>query len=273
MDRSGVFVDAGHLLAQGGALCCGTGHRSEFSCSYSALIKALCGLVSTHCGLPLLRLYWYDGANNATPTLDHLTIAAEANVKLRLGRISWGRQKGVDALIYRDLMTLARERAVTTAYLLAGDEDLKEGVVAAQDMGVRVVLLGVPAVQGSNQSEFLIREADEHMVLDKTFLEPHFTKAQMVQAQAPANPMQVAGEVGSQFAVAWVDRALPDEVRRLLGQAPRIPRELDIELLSEGRKILGPNISQEFKREMRARFWDALRGAAKSAVADKSSGD
>ena len=66
------------------------------------------------------------------------------NVKLRLGRINAkNQQKGVDALIYRDLTTLARERAICDAFLLAGDEDLREGVKAAQDMGVRVTLIGI----------------------------------------------------------------------------------------------------------------------------------
>ena len=92
---------------------------------------------------PVLRSYWYDGACDAIPTLAQLSVAELANVKLRLGRLSGGKQKGVDALIYRDLMTLARERAIATAFLLAGDEDLREGVVAAGDMGVRVVVLGI----------------------------------------------------------------------------------------------------------------------------------
>jgi uncharacterized LabA/DUF88 family protein len=79
----------------------------------------------------------------------------------------------VDALIYRDLMTLARERAICHAYLVAGDEDLREGVVAAQDMGVRVVVMGIPATKGKNQSEAPIREADEHLLLDREMLRKH----------------------------------------------------------------------------------------------------
>ena len=74
-----------------------------------------------------LRTYWYDGATNAVPTPDHEQIGGLPYVKVRLGRLIRGEQKGVDALIYRDLMTLARERAITCAYLLSGDEDLREG--------------------------------------------------------------------------------------------------------------------------------------------------
>ena len=59
--------------------------------------------------MPVLRVYWYDAAPNGIPLADHLLIAQLANVKLRLGRLSGGKQKGVDSLIVRDLMTLARD--------------------------------------------------------------------------------------------------------------------------------------------------------------------
>ncbi|MGH3773836.1 MAG: hypothetical protein ACRDRW_21010 [Pseudonocardiaceae bacterium] len=36
---------------------------------------------------------------------------------------------------YRDLITLAQHRAISDAVLLSGDEDLREGVRAAQDYG------------------------------------------------------------------------------------------------------------------------------------------
>lgn len=126
MDRCALFVDAGHLLAEGGKLCCGTKRRNSVVCEYAGIVSALAELATTNCTLPVLRVYWYDGARDAIPTLDHLDIAELANVKLRLGRLSGGKQKGVDALIYRDLMTLARERAIATAFLVAGDEDLRE---------------------------------------------------------------------------------------------------------------------------------------------------
>lgn len=150
MDRCGVFVDAGHLLAQGGNLCCGTLRRKEILCHHANLVLALRQFVSDHCHLPVLRVYWYDAAANAVPTVDQHAIAELPHVKLRLGRLVEGKQKGVDSLIVRDLMTLARERAIATAYLLGGDEDLREGVVAAQEMGVRVVVLGIPTTGHGN---------------------------------------------------------------------------------------------------------------------------
>jgi uncharacterized LabA/DUF88 family protein len=59
-------------------------------------------------------------------------------------------------------MTLARERAIAEAFLLSGDEDLREGVTAAQDQGVRVTVVGIqPVSQHHNQSRELIQEADQ----------------------------------------------------------------------------------------------------------------
>jgi hypothetical protein len=258
MDRCAIFVDAGHLLAQGGRLCCGDHRRTTFTCSYSDLIDALSARVVDHAQLPLLRMYWYDGATDMIPTLDHLTIGALQNVKLRLGRISFGRQKGVDALIYRDLMTLARERAMTTAYLVAGDEDIREGVIAAQDLGVRVVLLGIQPIAGYNQSPHLVREADDHIILDGAFLGPFFVP---VPAAAAPSAVVAAMPAIQDFARDWVEQATDDEVRRLLGLAPRVPRDLDAQLLGVAERIVG-QLDGARRRDIRNVFWQAFRELA-----------
>lgn len=144
MDRCAVFVDAGYLFAAGGDLCCSTRRRQQLHLDASALNALLRDTATLGCSLPVLRTYWNDGARGAVPTSAQKIIAALPNVKLRLGRLNArSEQKGVDALIYRDLMTLARERAVSEAFLLSGDEDLREGVVAAQDQGVRVTVIGI----------------------------------------------------------------------------------------------------------------------------------
>ena len=89
-------------------------------------------------------------------------------MKLRLGKLSSGRQKGVDSRIVRDLIVLARDRAITTAYVLSGDEDIREGVAEAQDCGVLVVLLGMTPQSGQhNQARSLVQEADDRVVLTR----------------------------------------------------------------------------------------------------------
>jgi hypothetical protein len=228
--------------------------------------------------MPSLRTYWYDGAVRGVPTADHELIGGFAYVKVRLGRVVHGEQKGVDALIYRDLMTLARERAIARAYLLSGDEDLREGVVAAQDMGVQAVLLGIPTSQRANQSAALIREADEHVVLDKGFWDPFFsrhepdTAEEATDTQVKAEPRKpeaaVAGAAEAQtagraFAVRWINETSPEEANELLGKFPRIPGELDLALLVDAEKTLGSlRKRQDLKHEVRGAFWGALKAGA-----------
>lgn len=264
MDRCAVFVDAGHLLAEGGKLCCGTSVRKNVQCDYTRLVEALKQFATNHCGLSILRIYWYDAAPDAVPTQEQLDVGELANVKLRLGRLIGGRQKGVDSLIVRDLMTLARERAVTTVFLLGGDEDLREGVAAAQEMGVLVAVVGIPTVGTANQARSLIRESDEHLVLETDFLSPFFS----LRAAPPqiALPLQSPHEgeaarlMGQRFAAEWVRRATPDEIHRLLDQAPILPNQLDIQLLLAAEEALGSLKEQKgLRRDIRAGFWLALR--------------
>ena len=95
MDRSAIFVDAGYLLAAGGLLTCGTGNRRAFTCSYQEVVAALEKVVVDHSGgMASLRTYWYDGAPESVPTPDHLKIGALPYVKVRLGRLIHGEQKG-----------------------------------------------------------------------------------------------------------------------------------------------------------------------------------
>lgn len=62
-------------------------------------------------------------------------------------------------------MRLSQNSAIATAFLLSGDEDLREGVVEAQEMGVRVILVGTEPFSGENQADPLRREADDVIVL------------------------------------------------------------------------------------------------------------
>jgi hypothetical protein len=83
MDRCALFVDAGHLLAEGGAACLGTKERKDILCNYPALITDLEAFAHGHCGLPVLRTYWYDGAKGRVATPAHQSIAVLTRVKLR----------------------------------------------------------------------------------------------------------------------------------------------------------------------------------------------
>ena len=252
MDRSGIFVDAGYLLAEAGDLCLGAKRRSWIHCEYRGVHEALRECAAELCGLPALRTYWYDAAPDGVPGSEHQQIATLPNLKLRLGRLSGGRQKGVDSLIVRDLMVLARERAITTALLLGGDEDLREGVLAAQDMGVEVVLLGIPSRQG-NQSDALIREADRHLILEKAFWAPFFSLAvqgtkpppgDALRQQAASSPASAADRLltvraGEACADRWAATVPANELRRVVAGFPVIPKDIDAPMLREAERELG----------------------------------
>jgi len=261
-DRSAIFIDAGYLLAAGGRLCCGTTNRADFECDYATLTADLARWAQEHSGgMTSLRTYWYDGAKHGVPTPQHEKIGGLPYVKVRLGRIHSGQQKGVDALIYRDLMTLARERAISRAYLVSGDEDLREGVIAAPDMGVQVILIGVPTNQRANQSAALVREADEHVVLPREHWSSYFSSAEPEgdsTGTLEATP-EAARAAGRAFAVAWLSKATKAELANLLAEQPRIPGPVDLALVVEAERALGSLRDQQpLKHELRAGFWAAI---------------
>lgn len=279
MDRFALFVDAGHLLAEGGSVCCGTKKRSSIHCDYRGLIEALSTFCNEQCGLPILRTYWYDGAKDAVPSPEQLLIAELPRTKLRLGRLSGGKQKGVDSLIIRDLMTLARERAVATAFLLGGDEDLREGILAAQEMGVAVNVLGIPTAQTnqSNQAGSLIREADQHLMVPTAFLSRFFSRASAASmeaqrlapsAPAGASESEAVANAAMLFVASWWQSNGETEIEALLRQAPVIPKALDAELLNSIEAALGISLRarDDLRKDARSAFWSLIRYLAPAPV-------
>ena len=160
MDRVAVFVDAGYLFAQGSKELCGAKlPRGSIGLDHTVLIATLTEFAERLSGLPLLRIYWYDGTSQG-PSAQHITLADQSGIKVRLGLVNQrGQQKGVDSLVVTDMLTLARNRAMAECVLLSGDEDLRVGVQQAQEYGVRVHLLGIRPARGS-QSVLLLQEAD-----------------------------------------------------------------------------------------------------------------
>jgi hypothetical protein len=283
MERFAFFVDAGYLYVAGGDLCCGERKRGGVDLDASGFVSAMLGEFALDCDLPPLRTYWYDGAKRRVPTASHQQIAAIPNVKLRLGSISGkNQQKGVDALIYRDLITLARARSIAHAYLLSGDEDLREGVQYAQELGVRVTLVGIPPVsQPYNQSLDLVNEADELLALDKAKLGSFFTKrtpppakaavkkvagavASTTTPVAPAPTAADATKIGAKFAEAWWAKASEPQRSALLVDRPRIPGTLDTELLRHVEQQLGVSLRQNqvCRKAGRQGFWAEIRSRA-----------
>lgn len=267
MDRCAVLIDAAHLLAEAGKLVAGTKNRALLDCDYAGMLAEMSSMVEEDADMSVLRTYWYDAAPDAVPTFEQLHIADLAGVKVRLGRLSRGAQKGVDALIYRDMTTLARERAVTAMYVLGGDDDLLDGMLAAQDMGVEVTVLGVETTTGRNQSGTLIREADDHIVLSRDFWQKYITAAPEPEEMEMGDTAADGEAAGEQFALAWSAKASPDELMELAQMAPRIPKELDVQLLVITQRLLNEGqLDRDTKYAARAGFWRAIKRAARGEV-------
>jgi hypothetical protein len=265
MDRVAVFVDAGYLFAQGSALLSGQKRqRGDTTLDAAGVVASLKDFAEGTAGLPLLRIYWYDGTS-VGPTVQHVTIAHMPTVKLRLGFVnSVGEQKGVDSLIITDMISLARNGAMADAVLLSGDEDLRVGVQQAQEFGVRVHLLGIKPSRGS-QSLFLLQEADschewgEDEVKRFLAYTPRETVAALstirpkTPAQSPSVPApsydhvaaEAAGEVPLESLTAVVSS---------FRSTTQIPREFDSRLLARARNVVGRDLDPREKKDLRTRF-------------------
>jgi uncharacterized LabA/DUF88 family protein len=188
LSRYAIMVDVGYIYASAGELLFGETSRREYRVDADKLIQALTRHADDLVRGELLRVYWYDAARDRVPTIDQRVIAQMPWVKLRLGNLNArGQQKGVDAQIRADMEALARHRAITDAILVAGDEDMVPAVEAAQAFGVRVHLWGIEPPYGTNQAERLVWESDTVEVLERSFVEPYFTR------QLPAESVAAAG--------------------------------------------------------------------------------
>lgn len=282
MNRCVLLVDAGYLFAQGGLVVHGTKSRRELTLDAAKFVTDISEQVVDHCSLPLLRTYWYDGAKNGIPTKQHLEVAHLPYLKLRLGRLNGkNQQKGVDALIYRDLMTLASERSVAQAYLLSGDDDLREGVLFAQDRGVRVVLLGIPNDHGNSaQSQELRYEADEVKMLDRSVLSASLQRTPTLPA-VPISAVDATressgsegapagvGVAAEEFAVSWCDAATTEALNALVADYPVIPRPLDADLMRSCEIAIGRSLrsDQDSKKLARRSFWTRVKAAAAADI-------
>jgi uncharacterized LabA/DUF88 family protein len=196
LSRYAIMVDVGYIYAAAGELLFSASSRREYRVDADKLIQALIRHTDGHVPGALLRVYWYDAARDRVPTIDQRVIAQMPWVKLRLGNLNArGQQKGVDAQIRADMEALARHRAITDAILVAGDEDMVPAVEAAQAYGVRIHLWGVEPPYGTNQAERLVWESDTVEVLERSFVEPYFTR-QLTEPTAAGTSEQGTARVG-----------------------------------------------------------------------------
>jgi len=262
MDRTAVFVDAGYLFASGSRLIAGEKlARGDLHLDHDAILKLLGELVQELTGIPLLRIYWYDGASaGANP--QQLALSHRESVKLRLGFLNeQGHQKGVDSLILSDLINLARNRAMADALLMTGDEDLRVGVQQAQELGIRVHLIGVAPAR-ENQSGSLMAEADSVRELSLGEVQSFLTRAlgssaALVTAQpASASPGVTTLEGVATRLAGELDARERESILQAQGA---VPTEIDRRLLLAATKALSAQLDAAQKRALRGAFLDACR--------------
>jgi uncharacterized LabA/DUF88 family protein len=285
MERCAVFVDAGWFLSEAAQAMTGRSSRSAIECDYARLAQTLSHVAEQATQLPLLRIYWYDAAADGVPTAEHLEIAALPNVKLRLGRISHREQKGVDALLILDVTTLARERAIASALVVSGDEDIREGLATAQSLGVRVTLGGVPIADGRpSQATTLVHEADDVLLMDLAVLSRsiHVRQPAPVPVGAPhpgvgqdasgrSNEVPTPRRFGYEFGTAHADRLSDAELRMLQREAPEVPADVAAQLFRDAEQVFGSTRGRpEMRRELRMGFWDHIMQRRNSPVPERS---
>ena len=250
--------------------------RSELILDCCAAIETVAAKAKDISGLPLLRVYWYDGTDSG-PTIQQRALAECADAKLRLGFVrkdeqNRSQQKGVDSLIVTDMITLARNRAVATCVLVSGDADLLVGVQQAQEHGARVHLLGIRPQQGGNLSQFLLNEADQVHHWDADTVRGFL--ACVPQTNAPANYQGDHQRLLEWAAERTVDAigALPNLLRRInalhQGNRPH-PRDVDALLLRLASEAIGGvRLTDLQQRHVRQEFRQRVARAAASAPAN-----
>lgn len=286
-----IFVDAGYLYAQGSVLLAGQKQqRTSVRLSIKDALKHLAqkaGEVAP--GVRLLRTYWYDGLPRANrPTPDQNEISDAANTKLRLGMVnSQGEQKGVDSLIVTDLIELARNRAISDALILSGDEDIRIGVQVAQTFGVRIHLLGIRPARGS-QSADLVKEADTTHEWDDSvvgqWMKVHAATREPVRPHSLPSRARDAGlaqstgfgaDAAAETKSTIASLETPDVeriVRYLDTNRDLIPPEIDRPTLARLRNRLGRDLTDWERKEFRRIFASELRSAISGSVGTPEAG-
>ncbi|GEP03939.1 NYN domain-containing protein [Methylobacterium oxalidis] len=241
MQRAAVFVDAGYLFAQGSVLLTGTRQgREHFSLNIPRVVEAFKTTARASCDLPLLRIYWYDAMRAGRPTPEQAALADANDIKVRLGQLnSAGEQKGVDALIITDLAELARNHAITDAVLLSGDEDVRVGVVLAQQFGVRVHLVGIHPAR-SNQSRSLMQEADTTTAWDAATVSAFLAYSPpLTPAAASAASSHSGLDALIEPIIASLEMAELSALKALFASSGQVPADHDRALLRVGRSHYG----------------------------------
>jgi hypothetical protein len=280
VDRYAIFVDAGYFFAAGAQAAFGSPTRRK-DVALKSPVEMLADLWTKASAvadnLPLLRTYWYDAMPGPRLSLEQSALAMLAGVKLRLGALnSAGEQKGVDSLIVTDLIDLARNRAITDAVVITGDEDLRIAVQVAQSFGVRVHILaaGDPA---KNVSPALQMEADSVSPLDHIWFAAHLEQLSAVPktASVPAISVTAMDDIDA-AADAVINEILKMILPEQMDQLARhfliqqsVPPEYDRPLVAKiSAALSGRRFSGAETRKIRGKFVRAVKACSSNVKID-----
>ncbi|MBF2760804.1 MAG: NYN domain-containing protein [Ectothiorhodospiraceae bacterium AqS1] len=208
MRQIAIFADAGYLYAQGAGLVQGASFkppRMALRLDVRTFMRELVGAARKACPdgqlmrARILRTYWYDDLPmGAEPDPDQMEVAVAPFTKLRLGmNANSGQEEEADSPIASDLIELARNRAITDALILSGNEDMRMGVQIAQSYGVQVHLLGINPGPDSSFA-YLVRECDTSRIWGASDIRRFlFLRAQEQSADGPMSSASgIPGVVG-----------------------------------------------------------------------------
>jgi uncharacterized LabA/DUF88 family protein len=258
MDRTAVFIDAGYLFAAGSTLIAGQPlKRAQLNLDCDAVLELIKRLVTEVTGLPLLRVYWYDGTNSG-PTMQQQELGYKPSVKLRLGFVNReGQQKGVDSLIVTDMINLARNRAMSDVLLMTGDDDIRVGVQQAQEFGVRVHLLGISPAR-YNQSGYLVQEADSLLELKLAEVQSFLTRSLLGPlATAQSLDSSVEAPVTLEEVARLVAKGLSANDLEAVVSGEKVPKYVDAPLLKACSDFRGRRLDDDEKARARDVFREA----------------
>src|SRR5262249_18878947 len=219
VDRCALFVDASYALADGAMAVHGTRRRDSVSWNHAGLLTLLAGLAKDRTGLPVLRCYWYETAAEGSRTPDQEALAEMPGLKLRLVSVRPGRREGIETPLRRDLVTLAKNRAISDAFIASADEHLAEIVTEVQDLGLRVVILHISADGGWTTPQPLRQESDDIVEISAVHLRPF---VELIRGAEPAlaDEIRRPEAIGSRVSAADSLRGAPPDRARPFAALP-----------------------------------------------------
>ncbi len=192
MDRCALFVDASYVLADGAVA--DHGRQQQSAWDYAALLKHLTDLARDRTALPVLRCYWYESGAPGRGPAEHEALASLPGVKLRLTSAGPGEPGDAGAALRRDLLTLARNRAVSDAVIVSAREELGPVIADAQDHGARVLLMHLSSDLNRTAPRLLRQECDDVVEIPAVSLAPFAHSAAPAAVPGPAaSPGRPAG--------------------------------------------------------------------------------